>query len=57
MNLKPATGQTLKICTIGFATTIVTFLLLQYIGFFKGLNDLLLDQVIVYANDRLPDQR
>ena len=57
MKLKPATGQIIKIFTIGIAITIVTFLLLQYIGFFNSLNDLLLDQVILHSDDRQPDQR
>jgi len=57
MNLKPATGQIIKIYTFGLAISTVTFLMLQYIGFFKGLNDLLFDQVMVYSVDHQPDQR
>ncbi len=45
----------LSIIWCGIATT--TFLFFGAIGFFNGLNDLLLDQVMVHADDRQPDQR
>lgn len=57
MRLESAPLQILKISLLGFGIATITFLLIQYVGFFGGINDLLLDQFIFHSNDHQPDER
>ncbi len=57
MKLKATIREISKICIIGFGIATLTFLLIQHIGFFNNLNDLLLDEFMVHSDDRGPDQR
>lgn len=57
MKLDPTVREILKICIIGFGIATLIFLIIQYVGFFNSINDLLLDKFIVHSDNRQPDQR
>ncbi len=58
MKSYPNTSQQIgKAAIIALGVATIVFLLLRYVEFFAGLNDLLLDEVMVHANHPQPDQR